>query len=48
VLVTPRIVKPLESSQVPAPPYFPSPFMPPAGAGTAPGAKAQTPPSAKK
>jgi len=29
VLVTPRIVKPLLSSQVPAPPYYPLPFMPP-------------------
>jgi pilus assembly protein CpaC len=29
VLVTPRIVKPLQSSQVPAPPYFPNPFMAP-------------------
>jgi pilus assembly protein CpaC len=48
VLVTPRIVKPLEGTQVPAPPYFPSPFMPPAGAGTAPAASAQMPPSGKK
>jgi len=48
VLVTPRVVKPLEGSQVPAPPYFPAPFMPPAGAGTAPAASAQMPPSAKK
>jgi pilus assembly protein CpaC len=30
VLVTPRIVKPLESNRVPAPPYFPRPLMPPA------------------
>jgi pilus assembly protein CpaC len=30
VLVTPRIVKPLLSSQVPAPPYYPVPFMAPA------------------
>jgi pilus assembly protein CpaC len=29
VLVTPRIVKPLQSSQVPAPPYYPVPFMAP-------------------
>ena len=29
VLVTPRIVKPLQSSQVPAPPYYPIPFMAP-------------------
>jgi pilus assembly protein CpaC len=30
VLVTPRIVKPLESTRLPAPPYFPRPLMPPA------------------
>ena len=29
VLVTPRIVKPLESTRLPAPPYFPRPLMPP-------------------
>jgi len=29
VLVTPRIVKPLQSNQVPAPPYYPVPFMAP-------------------
>jgi len=29
VLVTPRIVKPLQSSQAPAPPYYPVPFMGP-------------------
>ena len=29
VLVTPRIVKPLQATQVPAPPYYPVPFMTP-------------------
>lgn len=33
VLVTPRIVKPLESARVPALPYFPTPLMPPASGG---------------
>jgi len=42
VLVTPRIVKPLQSTQVPAPPYFPAPLMPPVTG--APSAGAQTPP----
>jgi pilus assembly protein CpaC len=32
VLVTPRIVKPLTSAQVPSPPQFPTPFLPPASA----------------
>jgi pilus assembly protein CpaC len=40
VLVTPRIVKPLESKQAPAPPYFPLPIMPPpSGEKVAPPAK---------
>jgi len=34
VLVTPRIVKPLEAAQAPVPPYFPAPFLPPASVGT--------------
>jgi pilus assembly protein CpaC len=32
VLVTPRIVKPLTSAEVPSPPHFPTPFLPPATA----------------
>ena len=45
VLVTPRIVKPLQSSQVPAPPYFPVPLMAPlTGEKPAPPASGQMPP----
>jgi len=41
VLVTPRIVKPLQATQVPAPPYFPSPLMAPlTGEKAAPAATA--------
>ena len=48
VLVTPRIVKPLEGAQVPAPPYFPKPVMPPVtGEKSAPPAIGQTPPPKK-
>jgi len=41
VLVTPRIVKPLEAAQVPSPPYFPTPFLPPASAEKPPVAPAK-------
>lgn len=34
VLVTPRIVKPLEAAQAPLPPHFPTPFLPPESVGT--------------
>ncbi|MGD0124338.1 MAG: type II and III secretion system protein family protein [Terriglobia bacterium] len=45
VLVTPRIVKPLQSSQVPAPPYYPIPFMAPlTGEKPVPPASGQTTP----
>jgi pilus assembly protein CpaC len=45
VLVTPRIVKPLQSSQVPTPPYFPLPFMAPlTGEKPTPPASGQTTP----
>jgi pilus assembly protein CpaC len=48
VLVTPRIVKPLQSNQVPAPPYFPSPLMPPlTGDKAVPAASGQTSPKMK-
>jgi len=40
VLVTPRIVKPLLATQAPAPPYFPSPLLPPMS-----GEKLAVPPS---
>jgi pilus assembly protein CpaC len=33
VLVTPRIVKPLEAAQAPIPPHFPTPFLPPESVG---------------
>jgi pilus assembly protein CpaC len=48
VLVTPRIVKPLQSAQVPAPPYFPSPLLPPlTGEKPASPASGKTPPPTK-
>jgi len=34
ILITPRIVKPLSPNELPAGPQFPSPFLPPAVAGT--------------
>jgi pilus assembly protein CpaC len=47
VLVTPRIVKPLQSSQVPAPPYYPVPFMAPL-TGEKPASPASAPKTPQK